>query len=117
MKTIAFMIGIIPTFFNVIFVTINKAKNVYIFLIIQAILGIIGDFVLIPNLSIFWFKFVEISVVSIVLFVPSYIFDSIRSISFFTLSSVHILFRTSSSNPDWYMYFSKFDSTNLYVPD
>lgn len=52
LETIAFMIGIIPTFFNVIFVTINKAKNVYIFLIIQAILGIIGDFVLIPNLGV-----------------------------------------------------------------
>ena len=52
LETIAFMIGIIPTFFNVIFVTINKAKNVYIFLIIQAILGIIGDFILIPNLGV-----------------------------------------------------------------
>lgn len=52
LETIAFMIGIISTFFNVIFVTINKAKNVYIFLIIQAILGIIGDFVLIPNLGV-----------------------------------------------------------------
>ena len=52
LETIAFMIGIIPTFFNVIFVTINKAKNVYIFLIIQAILGIICDFILIPNLGV-----------------------------------------------------------------
>lgn len=52
LETIAFMIGIIPTFFNVIFVTINKSKNVYIFLIIQAILGIIGDFILIPNLGV-----------------------------------------------------------------
>lgn len=52
LETIAFMIGIIPTFFNVIFVTINKAKNVYIFLIIQAILGIIGDFILIPNFGV-----------------------------------------------------------------
>lgn len=52
LETIAFMIGIIPTFFNVIFVTINKAKNVYIFLIIQAILGIIGDFILISNLGV-----------------------------------------------------------------
>lgn len=52
LETIAFMIGIIPTLFNVIFVTINKAKNVYIFLIIQAILGIIGDFILIPNLGV-----------------------------------------------------------------
>lgn len=52
LETIAFMIGIIPTFFNVIFITINKSKNVYIFLIIQAILEIIGDFVLIPNLGV-----------------------------------------------------------------
>lgn len=46
------MIGILPSFFNVIFVTINKSKNVYIFLVIQAILGIIGDFILIPNLGV-----------------------------------------------------------------
>lgn len=52
LETIAFMIGILPSFFNVIFVTINKAKNVYIFLVIQAILGIIGDFILIPNLGV-----------------------------------------------------------------
>lgn len=52
LETIAFMIGILPSFFNVIFVTINKSKNVYIFLVIQAILGIIGDFILIPNLGV-----------------------------------------------------------------
>lgn len=52
LETIAFMIGILPSFFNVIFVTINKAKNVYIFLVIQAILGIIGDFILIHNLGV-----------------------------------------------------------------
>lgn len=52
LETIAFMIGILPAFFNVVFITINKSKNVYIFLIIQAFLGIISDFILIPNLGV-----------------------------------------------------------------
>lgn len=52
LETLAFMIGIIPSFINVAFVTIGKSKNVYIFLVIQAVLGIISDFVFIPKIGV-----------------------------------------------------------------
>ncbi|MFA6860862.1 MAG: MATE family Na+-driven efflux transporter [Bacilli bacterium] len=51
-ETIAFMIGIIPSFVNVVFVVIGKSKNVYIFMIVQIILEIIADFILIPNYGV-----------------------------------------------------------------
>lgn len=50
LETIAFMIGIIPSFINVVFVTLDKSKNIYIFLGLQVILGITSDFLLIPFL-------------------------------------------------------------------
>lgn len=52
LETIAFIIGIIPTFFNVVFVVNNKAKNIYFFLIIQVTCGIISDFILIPTFGV-----------------------------------------------------------------
>ncbi len=52
LETIAFMIGIIPSFFNVVFVVAEKPKNVYVFLGIQVILGIIADFILIPSMGV-----------------------------------------------------------------
>lgn len=52
LETLAFMIGIIPSFINVAFVTIGKSKNVYIFLVIQAVLGIISDFIFIPQIGV-----------------------------------------------------------------
>ncbi len=52
LETIAFMIGIIPSFFNVVFVVAEKPKNVYIFLGIQVVLGIIADFLLIPSMGV-----------------------------------------------------------------
>lgn len=52
LETIAFMIGIIPSFINVVFVTLDKSKNIYIFLGLQVVLGIISDFLLIPFLGV-----------------------------------------------------------------
>ncbi len=52
LETIAFMIGIIMSFINVVFVVIGKAKNVYIFMIVQIILGILTDFIFIPNFGV-----------------------------------------------------------------
>ncbi len=52
LETIAFMIGIIPSFFNVVFVVAEKPKNVYIFLGIKVVLGIIADFLLIPSMGV-----------------------------------------------------------------
>ncbi len=53
LETVAFMIGIIPTFVNVVFVVLGKDKNVYIFLAVRTALSLIADFLLIPNFGIY----------------------------------------------------------------
>ncbi len=53
LETVAFMIGIIVGFVNVVFVVVGKDKNVYIFLAINTLLSIIADFTLIPNLGVY----------------------------------------------------------------
>ncbi|MDE6618064.1 MAG: hypothetical protein K2K13_03440 [Clostridiales bacterium] len=52
LETVAFMIGIIVSFVNVVFVVIGKDKNVYIFLAINTVLSVIADFALIPNFGV-----------------------------------------------------------------
>ena len=52
LETIAFMIGIIPSFFNMVFVVTEKTKNVYLFLGLQVVLGIISDFLLVPSMGV-----------------------------------------------------------------
>ena len=51
-STIAFMIGIIVSFVNVVFVVIGKSKNVYIFLATKALVTIISDFIIIPRFGV-----------------------------------------------------------------
>lgn len=46
------MIGIIVSFVNVVFVVIDKAKNVYLFLGIKTIITIISDFIVIPHFGV-----------------------------------------------------------------
>ncbi|MDE7438987.1 MAG: hypothetical protein K2N23_00520, partial [Clostridia bacterium] len=53
LETVAFMIGIIVSFVNVVFVVVGKDKNVYIFLAVQTVLSLIADFALIPNLGVY----------------------------------------------------------------
>lgn len=53
LETVAFMIGIIVSFVNVVFVVVGKDKNVYIFLAINTILSVIADFVFIPNFGVY----------------------------------------------------------------
>ena len=53
LETIAFMVGIIVSFVNVVFVIVGKDKNVYIFLIIHTVLSIIVDFILIPHMGVY----------------------------------------------------------------
>lgn len=53
LETVAFMIGIIVSFVNVVLVVVGKVKNVYIFLAINTVLSIIADFALIPNLGVY----------------------------------------------------------------
>ena len=52
LETIAFIFGIIPTFINVVFITIGKSKNVYIFMGVKVIMGILTDFIFIPSLGV-----------------------------------------------------------------
>ena len=51
-STIAFMIGIIVSFVNVVFVVVGKSKNVYMFLGAKALVTIICDFIIIPRYGV-----------------------------------------------------------------
>ncbi len=53
LETVAFMVGIIVSFVNVLFVVVGKDKNVYIFLAVNIVLSVIADFLLIPNLGVY----------------------------------------------------------------
>jgi len=53
LETVAFMIGIIVSFVNVVFVVIGKDKNVYIFLAINTALSIISDIAFIPHFGVY----------------------------------------------------------------
>ena len=62
LETIAFMIGIIVSFVNVVFVVVGKDKNVYVFLAIQTVLLLIVDFMLIPNFGVYGIAVLKIIV-------------------------------------------------------
>lgn len=53
LETFAFMVGIIVSFVNVVFVVVGKDKNIYAFLVLQTVLSLIVDFLLIPNLGVY----------------------------------------------------------------
>lgn len=53
LETIAFMLHILVSFVNVVFVVVGKSKNVYIFLSIQIVLAICADFIFIPKFSVY----------------------------------------------------------------
>ncbi len=62
LETVAFMIGIIVSFVNVVFVVVGKAENVYLFLIAKTALSLISDFILIPNFGVYGIAVSNISV-------------------------------------------------------
>lgn len=72
LETVAFMIGIIVSFVNVVFVVVGKDKNVYIFLAIQTVLSLISDFALIPNLGVYGIAVSNI-IVNTILAIASFI--------------------------------------------
>lgn len=53
LETVAFMIGIVVSFVNVVFVVVGKDRNVYIFLAISTVLSVVADFGLIPNFGVY----------------------------------------------------------------
>ncbi|MDY4593372.1 MAG: hypothetical protein SO434_08295 [Eubacteriales bacterium] len=73
LETIAFMIGIIVSFVNVVFIVVGKDKNIYIFLAIKTILSIIADFVFIPNFGVYGIAISNI-IVNTVLAISSFVF-------------------------------------------
>lgn len=85
LETVTFMIGIIVSFVNVVFVVVGKDKNVYIFLAVNVVLSLIADFLLIPNLGVY-----GVAVSNIVV-------NSILAIASFT-----ILFLQKLIKPCWF---------------
>lgn len=53
LETLAFMMGIIVSFANVVFVVIGKDKNVYIFLAVRTALSLVADILLIPSFGVY----------------------------------------------------------------
>lgn len=53
LETVAFMVGVIISFINVVFVVAGKHRNIYIFLIIRTLLSLVADFLLIPHLRVY----------------------------------------------------------------
>ena len=72
LETIAFMVGIIVSFVNVVFVVVGKDKNVYIFLAVQTVLSLLADFALIPNMGVYGIAISNI-IVNTVLAISSFI--------------------------------------------
>lgn len=52
LETIAFMIGIIFSYVNIVYLVINKARYMYVFLTSQICLSLLGDFALIPTMGV-----------------------------------------------------------------
>ena len=52
-EAVAFMIGIVVSFVNVVFVVVGKDRNVYVFLAIHTVLSVVADFALIPNFGVY----------------------------------------------------------------
>lgn len=52
LETIAFMIGIVFSYVSVVFIVIDKARYMYIFLVAKIGLALLSDFVLIPQIGI-----------------------------------------------------------------
>ncbi|MBS1456200.1 MAG: hypothetical protein HP008_03970 [Clostridia bacterium] len=53
LETVAFMIGVILEFINVVFIVVGKAKNVYIFLAVRTVFSVTADFILIPAFGVY----------------------------------------------------------------
>ena len=53
LETVAFMVGIVVSFMNVVFVVVGKTANVYIFLATSTALSVVSDVILIPETGIY----------------------------------------------------------------
>lgn len=53
LETVAFMLGIVLSFVNVVFVVVGKVKNVYIFLAVRTGLSVASDLLFIPRFGVY----------------------------------------------------------------
>ena len=52
LETIAFMIGIVFSYVNVVFIVIDKSRYMYAFLVAKILLALLSDFALVPNMGV-----------------------------------------------------------------
>lgn len=52
LETVAFMIGIVFSYINVVFIVIDKPKYMYAFLVAKILLSLLSDLVLVPNMGV-----------------------------------------------------------------
>ncbi len=93
LETVAFMVGIIVSFVNVIFVVVGKDKNVYIFLVVNVVLSLITDFLLIPNLGIYGIAISNI-IVNFILSIASFTILYLQKLvkpSWFKKNDLHVV--------------------------
>ena len=93
LETVAFMIGIVVSFVNVVFVVVGKDKNVYIFLAINTVLSIIADFVFIPNFGVYGIAISNI-IVNAILAIASFIILYLQKLvkpCWFKKDDLHVL--------------------------
>lgn len=57
LETVAFVVGIATSFFQVVFVVVGKDANFYLFLAAKCVLSVIADFILIPRMGIYELPF------------------------------------------------------------
>ncbi len=85
MSTVAFMIGIIVSFVNVVFVVMGKSRNVYIFLGVKTAVTIISDFIIIPEFGVVGVAISNITINSIL-----------------AIAGILILFFEKAIKPSWF---------------
>lgn len=66
LETVAFSIGIIVSYFNVVFIVLEQKKRLYLLLAIRLVMTILSDFVLIPQYGIYGVAYSNILVSSII---------------------------------------------------
>lgn len=93
LETIAFMIGVISSYINVVFIVVDKPKNMYVLLVTKILLNILFDFVLVPNLSIYGIAIGNIISNSAIVIVSIVILNNANQIqsSRFTKSDIYYL--------------------------
>lgn len=82
LETIAFMIGILISFVNVVFVVTENEKNVYIFLTVKIVLALAADVMLLPVMGIYGVAVSNIIVNTILAFVTIKLLHAQKYLSF-----------------------------------